>query len=319
MPVTDVAPARLLESDEACELAAAWVTNLAEERGIRMLVIKGATLAHHGLRPPRTSADVDVLVDPERFEQLRSAIVAGGWRERALTEVGAVWAGHSLTYFHDTWPCDIDVHRYFPGFLEDPRMVFETLWSSRASMLLAHQYAQIPSRNASLLISALHQLRDGQGRADNGELTGLTRVELDGTERAELVALATQTGAIGPIHELLLMLGFRGEDIPAYAESTELVAWRARIDADASGAFFWMLLLERTPLTLRAGVLARAVWPTRRDLLINAPGTPDTAMGRTAARLARVPKGLRSMPRAIRAIWARRRAAHLVGHSVSGK
>ena len=90
--------ASFLTLRDAGALAAAWVSYVGERRGIRLLVIKGQSLAYHGLRPARTSADVDVLVEPRRFDELCAEILDAGWRERATTEVGAVWAGHSLTF-----------------------------------------------------------------------------------------------------------------------------------------------------------------------------------------------------------------------------
>ena len=203
------------------------------------------------------------------------------------------------------------------AFSRTRKKSFEQLWDARETMYLAHQSVPIPSRNASLLVAALHQLRDGNSRADHDELASVTRIDLSDSERRDLVALAAQTGALGPVRALLPALGIQSGDLPPQVETTELRAWRARIDADASGAYFWMVLLERTPPRERIGVLARALWPPRRDLLINNPGSRDTVAGRTAARLARFPKGLRGLPRALRAIWARRRAA-ASGRTVTG-
>lgn len=298
------APASSLGLDDACALAAAWVSHVGERCGIRLLVIKGQSLAHHGLRPARTSADVDVLVEPPRFDELCAQVLAAGWRQRATTEIGAVAAGHSLTFLSDTWPCDIDVHRYFPGFLNDPAATFDLLWESRTHMGLAHRPVAIPSRAASILIAGLHQLRDGETRADRVELATLARARVGNSERAGLIELARATGALEPARGLLARLGIMASDLPPARDSPSLRLWRARIDADASGAYFWMLLLKRTPPRERFKVLLRAVWLPRADLLIDDPAIRDTLPGRARARLARIPRGLLGLPRATRAMFS---------------
>ncbi|MET0886334.1 MAG: hypothetical protein ABWX92_07770 [Mycetocola sp.] len=280
---------------------------VGEQRGIRLLIIKGQSLAHHGLRPDRTSADVDVLVEPRLFDELCGQIRGAGWRKRATTEVGAVWAGHSLTFLSDSWPCDIDVHRYFPGFLNDPATTFDLLWDSRTRMDLAHRSVVIPGRVASILIAGLHQLRDGETRADKLELANLTNADLSDEERADLLALAESTGALEPARGLLETFGVRADKLPPPRDSPALRAWRARVDARASGAFFWILLMERTPASKRFGVLRRALWPPRETLLINHPGTHDTLLNRTKLRLARLPGGLRGLWPAALAYVNRRR------------
>lgn len=294
-----------LAVDDACDLAAAWIDTLAGRRGIRSLLIKGRSLSHHGLREPRVSADVDVLVEPARFEELCSAVQAAGWRERQRTAVGAVWADHSRTFIHSEWPCDIDVHRYFPGFLEDRDSVFETLWAGRESMCVAHHAVAIPSRNASILITILHQLRDGRARVDQDELSRVTSATLTSAQRRDLASLALATGALEPAREVLLGMGMTDADLPRRVLDSAVQDWTARIEADASGAYYWLLLIRSAPLGARAGLLMRALWPPRSDLLINDPGMTDTPSGRLKARVARLPKGMRGIPRAVRALRRR--------------
>lgn len=296
-----------LELEDACALAAAWVGALGEQHTFRLLVIKGQTLAHHGLRPPRTSADVDILVDPQQFDDFCVAVRMAGWRQRPVTEVGAMWAGHSLTFVNDTWPCDIDVHRYFPGFLADPSKTFDLLWRSRDSMLIANRLVPIPSRLASILISGLHQLRDGDTRADEAEMASVTSVEISDDERPAIVELAKATEALEPARDLLLRLGIHADELPPFRDSAAVREWHARAAANASGVFFWMILLERTPAGGRLGVLGRALWPPREVLMIDHPGLSDTILNRTMLRLSRLPGGLRGIGPAARAIWDRHR------------
>lgn len=292
---------------EAIELAAAWTARVADDRGIRTLLIKGPGLSHHGIRPHRTSADVDVLVEPDRFDEYCAAIAARGWSIRPHTEVHAEWASHSVTLLRDGWPCDLDVHRCFPGFLAETGVVFDALWAARESLTLAHRDLAIPSRNATLLIALLHQLRDGESRINRAELDSALGVHLTDTERGDLVELASATGALEPVRALLPRLGVDPTLLPPPVESPQLRAWRARVAADASGVFAWVMLLRHTPPRRRIGVLGRALWPPRRDVMINHPGTPDRWWPMLHARVARLGRGIRSVPASVRGalVWRR--------------
>ena len=171
-------------------------------------------------------------------------------------------------------------------------------------MRLAHKRVPISSSNASLPIAALHQLRDGHSLTDKMELADVTRSTLTDGERSDLVSLASRTGALEPMREVLESLGVGSDDLPPVVDTVQLREWRARISADASGAYFWMLLLEQTPPRERLGVLSRALWPPRGELLINDPGIRDTFAGRTAARLARFPQDTGRAARHARSLGA---------------
>jgi hypothetical protein len=55
---------------EGIELGHAVVDGAARDSGGRALAIKGRVSEHHGLREPRQSVDLDVLVEPVGFELL---------------------------------------------------------------------------------------------------------------------------------------------------------------------------------------------------------------------------------------------------------
>ncbi|WP_457101804.1 nucleotidyltransferase family protein [Microbacterium sp. P5_E9] len=292
---------------EAVELATAWVADIARIRDIRLLVIKGDALNRQGLRKRRLSSDVDVLVDPGDFTELCAAIERAGWTPREQTLVGAVWSPHSVSFTADDWPCDIDVHRCYPGLLTDEAQAFETLWSSRTQIRFAGQPVEVPSRAGSAILLALHCLRDGLSQPRyRDELEGLLATPFTDRELAEIVKIADDAGALGTLTDVLQRLGIRPDSIPPVMESEELRAWRARVDADSRGAYFWLVLLRRTPWPRKASVLLQSAWPTRRDLIIAHPNMPDTVRGRTRARLERIPAGLRGLPTALHALTRRR-------------
>lgn len=135
-----------LRLDEADELLAAWVSARAENHGIRVLVIKGRPLADDGLRTARVSSDVDVLVEPARFEEYCALVLAAGWQEFPSTYAAAHFTVHSRTFRKPGCPNSLDVHSDFPGFLREPDVKFEALWATQRDTVFAHRACPVPSR-----------------------------------------------------------------------------------------------------------------------------------------------------------------------------
>ena len=65
-----------LRLSEGIELGYALVARIAEDIDARALAIKGQVNEAHSLRTPRESVDVDVLVEPDRFDDLVAGVGA---------------------------------------------------------------------------------------------------------------------------------------------------------------------------------------------------------------------------------------------------
>src|SRR5690606_10193028 len=91
----------------AVDLAHALVARVAAEVAARALLIEGQIASRVGLRPPRVSADVDVLVETSKLEDLRRALMARGWHPPVERAVPRVLEPHSVTLVHDEWPCAV--------------------------------------------------------------------------------------------------------------------------------------------------------------------------------------------------------------------
>ena len=115
-------PAAQLRAPDAAALAYRLVQHRANQAGIRVIFVKGMVANHHRTRPIRNSADADVLVEPHRYQDFISLLAGDEWIERPKTLI------------KQTWPCDIDVHQFFPGFLAEPAGVFELLWARRDTL-----------------------------------------------------------------------------------------------------------------------------------------------------------------------------------------
>lgn len=243
-----------LPHNVAVELLAAAVNDFAQLHGIRILTIKGRVLADQGLRAVRGSSDVDVLVDPSAFERLWAILRSSGWtdRDRAvlvdLPREGTVLAPHARTLEHPQWPCHLDLHRYYPGFLNPAQDVFDTLWDARTTIDLAHRACPVPGVADHWLIAALHATRS----RDTGQLADLEERATSrlSTDLSDLAERAQITGAAGPLRETLRSL--TGATVTLTPEADRLTAlWRRRVESP-----------DDLPETL-AEQFAGASWSTR--------------------------------------------------------
>lgn len=82
-------------------LAHACAHALAQRSDARALSIKGIAADWHGLRPPRISADADVLVPPTSWESLKEALGRCGWHSRPMSRTGLDALEHSTTLIHE--------------------------------------------------------------------------------------------------------------------------------------------------------------------------------------------------------------------------
>lgn len=130
--------------DEAIRLAYALTAKAADLTGVRVLAIKGLVADFHGLRAERTPADVDVLVEPDGFADFTRQLEEWRWRIRLGEFTNFPAPQHSLTFINDQWPCDIDAHHRFPGFLAEPPQVFDALWERRQLLPVAGQADSVP-------------------------------------------------------------------------------------------------------------------------------------------------------------------------------
>lgn len=225
--------------------------------------------------------------------------------------VGAPVAVHQLTGqppFGDVcragWPCDVDVHSYFPGFLSDPQVVFDELWNRQQGLRYAHRQVHVPDRPSSILIAALHALRDGAvGARSTADLQWLSSLDLSAHERSDLANLATVTGCDGTLESFLRTLGVDVDPTPSAA----LHEWNARVASRSHGAYQWLVLWRSSRWRDRPRVAARAFWPSADDIVFARPEVERRAVPLAVARVQRWGRGLRGLPRSIAAL--RRRSA----------
>lgn len=291
-----------LTLDEAVPLAHALVQHRARQAGIRVLSIKGPVLAAQGLRPEQTSTDADLLVDPAGMDLLTARLEDSGWRARPGYSTPSIIPVHSATLTHPGWPCDLDLHWYYPGFLLDPAVAFDELWSRRSSLLLAGVECAVPSPEASMVIMVLHAQRDHHAAARRDGLDRMLRhlAALDTAQRETLLRFARDSGSIEAMRPVLARAGL----VPSEVEqpSPQLDDWMLMVRAENIGAVHWMHRLRTAPWRERPRVLWRALVLPEREIRAQYPHAGAGRLALVGAHLKRLGRGLRRLPQTLRGV-----------------
>ena len=290
-------------------LAHALVARLAELEDVRILFVKGPTADAQGARPPRPSSDVDVLCEPGSMERLGDALEAAGWRRRAVVSVmrlehaAKYLFDHSAHYIHSEWPCDIDVHFNFPGFLAPADVVFETLWKRRSIIHVAGMPVVCADILGQAMIVGLHALRDPDDTLSQADLEHLTHMlkQMSPTRLAEISCLAADTGCSETLSPLLEHSGARVLGSP-WRDSDGLRRWHVRTESKGIYTTSWLIEMRHTPWWRTPPLIWHALFLPREELLNQHTGTtPLGWRGVVRLQATRWWRALRRLPRSIRA------------------
>lgn len=271
-----------LRLSEAVPLAHALVARLAELEGVRILFIKGPTAVALGARPPRPSTDVDVLCEPGGLEKLGPALERCGWRRRIPADARTSFIhtaefqfDHSVHFIHDGWPCDLDVHYNFPGFMGPDHAVFEALWQRRTAVPIAHMPVPCVGLEGQVAVVALHALRDDVSGRYLSDLQYVKQlVERWGSdERRRLAECAAATGASATLRPLFNAVGM---PVPPdqWGDTEQLHRWTVRTQAAGIPLSAWTSELRAAPLSRKPQVLWRAMFLRREALAAMHVGEP---------------------------------------------
>lgn len=293
---------------QSVNLATALCQAVADEAGVRVLFLKGPTAARQGLRSEsHVSGDVDVLCLPGDRDAMEAGLRARGWRLRPVSTAAREFTTHSITFIHDRWPCDIDLHTTFPGMLAEPATNFEALWSRREEHRLAGVPIMTPDRSAQFLILLLHGLR-APDLARNVQQIEAARTtynsQLTQDERAAVRQLVVETRAAEPTQGFFRSVGDPVE-VPS-RPSADYALWQLKTGPSRTES--WMVLALRTHGRQRLQILFRAVFPTRADMHADHPESAGSAWRLAQAHAHRLSRAARLAPRALRQVLGARRA-----------
>lgn len=293
---------------QSVDLASALCQAVADEAGVRVLFLKGPAASRQGLRAPgHVSGDVDVLCTPGDRPAMEAGLRARGWRLRPVSTAAREFTTHSVTFIHDLWPCDIDLHTTFPGMLADPTTNFEALWRRREEHCFAGVPILTPDRSAQFLVLLLHGLRspDLARNAQQIEAARTTYTTgLTPEERAAVRALVVETQAAEPTQEFFRSVGDPVE-VPS-RPSPGYALWQLKTGPSRTESWMVLALNTRGPRRLR--ILFRAAFPTRADMQADHPESAGSVWRLARAHGHRLSRAARLTPRAVRQVMGARRA-----------
>lgn len=285
--------------------------HMAASHDIRLLSIKGPVATQFQLRPNHTASDADVLVDPSKFKGLQDAMTSVGFTERRQALLSQMVTTHSINLIHDDWPCDLDLHIEFPGMLAPPQEVFEVLWERRTGIVLAGIGVPCVDRASAILISGLHSLRSphqsARLRNEYSILTERVLPALSSTECADLIEVAAACGATETASPFLQRVPKRFRGNPTSVDQSRLRAWRVLTGSGGWGAGSLAAAFLTLPGARRWTLAAQAVWPSTADMRLRYPAVGPTRWHVLVARLARLRRGVKSLPLVVRGLVMARR------------
>jgi hypothetical protein len=261
-----------LELSEASLLGTAMCGSLILDNRLRAVVIKGPLATKRGLRPPRPSADIDILTDDVGAAVCVEVLGKRGWIVRP-TDTSDVVPAHSSTLYHPSWNLDIDVHRWYPGF-EAPRdQVLQLILDTSVVEDVAGVPVPAPSTTAMAVIQALHALRTPWNAQSKYELAHLQASQnLPGFEG--MLAFANATGATGALRPFLEAAYSDRNGFPSLPEPSE--AWANRLEGGVPGILRFHAIRKargwrKFVLIYRALIPSRETMASMDIRLFNAP------------------------------------------------
>lgn len=288
-----------LTLQEGVQLAHALAAQVAADAKVRAVIIKGPANDLWNLRTSgTTSIDVDVLVEPHRLAHVRQLLVSIGWTASEVLGP-SVLAPHSITFRHSAWPCELDVHDRFPGFLAEPAEVFEVIWKSSVESRIASAPARMAGFEASIAIAALHLLRDASLNAVRfHKLASSLAASTSLDQRRQLYEFASKVGCEVTLAPLLSYLG--RHNVSRQPMNAQLLAWRVRASSGRAQSVASVHVLFQSSLRNWPRLIFRLAWPTREVMLAKNRGHAAGRGGLVGARLKRFSRGLLALPAAVR-------------------
>lgn len=294
----------ILTHIEATQLLAVMLDALARDVGSRALLIKGSVTQHHGIRPPRASQDLDLLVEPKGLEPMLDALTSMGWKDPRSNHPAVARAPHSVALQHERWPIELDLHSRYPGFLAPADEVFDALWAERVPIVQAGVSIPCTGPAGSLLIAILHSLRRPARHRHRTELQRAVSFLRDsqGELRSRIRDLARQTGADFATPDVVAILGPAAAD-HSRAVPDQLVEWRLDREEAEPVAAAWLAEIQRARWLRRPAIALRALLgSSHRGLRVHHPDAPPGKVGLWIARWRRLRGAVPELRRAYTAL-----------------
>lgn len=208
---------------EAVPLGTVHLQRLLATAGIRSLVIKGPAFVELGVRKPRQSNDIDLMVAPGDRAVATETLASAGWSiishwfPPALDDIV-----YSTTFRHGLFPVTLDLHHHFSGMLADD--AFEHLWPRRVEVVLAGQPVHTVGVPDALIIESLNSVKLlGQDRRK----VAISRV-VESAVPVDVSKVTQASASIGARHTAALLIEELGGPAPASPAPVGYRRWLRR-------------------------------------------------------------------------------------------
>lgn len=260
--VADRSSSSLLGLEEAVRLCHVLVAHSAGVAGVRVFFIKGPASGEMGLRPAKTSIDVDAFVSVNDMPALLMQLASRGWQTRPSASELDGFPRHSETLYHDSWPNNIDVHYRFPGMDMPPAACFEVLYAETQEFIMANQLIRVPSLELGVVIAALHALRTPTEAAEQRALSFLHGLPLQ-LHKNKILQVAQKCRATAALRSFLTQ-AFGEDCLSHWPEPGDDWKNLTRVSAPGAG---WAVAFSTASWRKRPRMLVEAMFPSKRALL----------------------------------------------------
>lgn len=239
-----------LSRAEAVPLGTVHLQRLLARAGVRSLVIKGPAFVELGVRRPRQSNDVDILVHQDDRTTATEALADAGWSiishwfPPALDDII-----YSTTFRHPLFPVTLDLHHRFSGLFAGAS-AFDALWERRAEVMVAGERVTTVGREHALVIESLNATKLLPADRRDGAVTKV----VEAADEVELTAVETAAESVGARHTAAPLITALGGGAPTGPPPAGYDEWVAR-GARNGGRELVMDLIRRAPTHI-----PRVVW-----------------------------------------------------------
>lgn len=235
---------------EAVPLGTVHLQQLLERVGVRSLVLKGPAFVALGVRAPRQSNDIDLLVHQDDRARATEALTDAGWSiishwfPPALDDII-----YSTTLRHPLFPVTLDLHHRFSGLLAGAA-AFDALWEQRTLVTLAQQVVTTVGREHALIIEALNATKVIAYERRAGAAVRVAE-QVEDVDVGQVTAAARSVGARHTAAPLIKALG---GGAPADPAPPGYHRWRER-GSRSTGRHLMADIVRRAPIHI-----PRVIW-----------------------------------------------------------
>ncbi|WP_114201820.1 nucleotidyltransferase family protein [Janibacter anophelis] len=225
---------------EAVPLGTVHLQRLLTCAGIRSLVIKGPAFVELGVRKPRQSNDIDLLISPGDREAAAESLTEAGWTSISHWFPAAVDdLIYSTTFSHPQFPASVDVHHYYSGVFGKSQ-AFEVMWARRASVQLANCEVETLSVPHALILEALNKFK-----ASHRETwPSIARTVADSSSPLGSRDVVQAADELGARHSAAALISALGGSEPSGPPTREFDRWAKRSGQFRSRMYFWRIVLR---------------------------------------------------------------------------